>query len=366
MKKESEQPEMVNDNIQVLLSQRGENSYVTTQKSNLIYTRDAIIPRVFLKRKDELSEVTVMRDGTTGNTTGTEGGTETTGTETTGTEGEITTINENQDLSSVEGAIPVTVGDIIMPLENGLILGMVGLKLNSGLSGSYICPRLAKVQATLSDENVELADTILSIDGIKPIPKRIGITIPVSKQALSQTRGLLESILKLQMPLAVARVVNNWMFNPTAVVSDCPGCFTSPSTSVTFTGSLPTFKDLMNLQGAVYELGVKEDGTGAFVMTETMLKNLSSTSIKSGGDRMIVENRKVGGFVPIFTTPDISDNYVGFGVFSNELIGQFGNIEILVDPYTNAKSDIVNFVLNTNFALNCARNEAFALGKVTV
>lgn len=45
-------------------------------------------------------------------------------------------------------------------------------------------------------------------------------------------------------------------------------------------------------------------------------------------------------------------------------MGLFGDIRFIVDPYSKARKDAVDFVLNADYATITVRPEAFALGKV--
>ena len=64
-------------------------------------------------------------------------------------------------------------------------------------------------------------------------------------------------------------------------------------------------------------------------------------------------------------TEYIGDDVLGFGIFNYELVGQFGKMHMIVDPYTGAKKNLIYFVLNTDFDMLTVRTEAFAVAKKT-
>jgi hypothetical protein len=41
-------------------------------------------------------------------------------------------------------------------------------------------------------------------------------------------------------------------------------------------------------------------------------------------------------------------------------MGLFGDIHFIVDPYTQSRKNVVDFVLNANYAISVLRKEAFA------
>ena len=71
----------------------------------------------------------------------------------------LTRADTIQDSTTVTPLIPLTIGEIIQPLEKGLILDKVGCKMQYGLVGDWVLPVVAGIEATIEDENAEVADT---------------------------------------------------------------------------------------------------------------------------------------------------------------------------------------------------------------
>ena len=57
--------------------------------------------------------------------------------------------------------------------------------------------------------------------------------------------------------------------------------------------------------------------------------------------------------------------YSDFEHPSYQPMGLFGDINFVIDPYSKARQDAVDFVLNANYGTTTLRKEAFLLGKVT-
>ena len=265
-----------------------------------------------------------------------------------------------QDTASASAVIPLTIGDIIQPLEKGLILDKIGAKMQYGLTGAWQFPIVAGVEATLVDENVEINDTKIDISKINPDPKRVAISIPVSNRAIDQSNGALLTIVTTQLPMAIARLLNKWMFSRTKITAKASeGCFVNPTSKLTYATNI-TYKDAVMLKGAVMKQGVIFDGTPAYVCSATTYADLETTPRDSGSGLMIIQDGKINGY-PVFMTEYIGDDCLGFGVFSYQLVGQFGNMRMTYDPYTGAKKNLVYFVFNTDFDLLTMRTEAFGV-----
>ena len=265
-----------------------------------------------------------------------------------------------QDTASVQPIIPLTIGDIIEPLEKGLILDKVGLKMQYGMVGAWQFPIVAGIEATIEDENAEVNDTKIDISKINPSPKRVTLAIPVSNRAIDQSNNALLSIVRTQMSMGLARLLNKWMFSPAKITAKASeGCFVNPKTKTTYTDSI-TWKDAIKLKGSVMKQGVIFDGTPAYVCSASTYADLESTPRDAGSGLMVLENGKINGF-PVFITEYIGDDCLGFGIFSYQLVGQFGQMRMIFDPYTGAKRNLVYFVLNTDFDMLTLRPEAFGI-----
>lgn len=266
------------------------------------------------------------------------------------------------DTTGVESMVPVTKGEIIEPTEKGLIIDKLGIKMQSGLVGDLVFPTLAAIEASIQGENAEVGDTKLDIGKIKASPKRISISVPVSKRAINQTNYSLQNVVLKQVSLGVARLLNKWMFSGTALAGASNGVFVKAAPNVEYDTAL-TFAHVVRLETAVMDEGIDvTDGTAAYVCTPKVYGALKSTPIEKGSAEMICRNGMVNGY-PVLVTNYMDADTIGFGVFSYAGIGQFGDMDLIIDPYTAAKKNIVNFILNTDYDIVVARPEAFSIAK---
>ncbi|MFV0587382.1 phage major capsid protein [Bacteroides reticulotermitis] len=273
-----------------------------------------------------------------------------------------------QDTASAAPLIPLTIGDIVQPLEKGLILDKVGCKMQTGLVGDWVLPVVAGIEATIEEENAEVSDTTIDISKIKPSPKRVSLAIPVSNRAIDQSNSALLEIVRTQMSLGLTRLLNKWMFSPAKITSKASdGCFVeavkAPAVT-TAAGAGFSWKNVIALKGSVMKTGVVFDGTAAYVCSATTYAELEATPKDAGSGLMILENGKINGY-PVFMTEFVTDDYLGFGIFNYEMVGQFGKMHMIVDPYTGSKKNLVYFVLNTDFDMLSVRTEAFGVAKKT-
>lgn len=267
------------------------------------------------------------------------------------------------DAASVAADTGLTIGEIIEPLEKGMILDMLGCRIQTGLTGDWQYPVLSAVEATIAGETAEIEDSKIDMDALKPTPKRLALSILVSRRALNATNDRLRDIVLYQIVEGMRRTLNKWMFKRTAVVSDVKGLFVDCSTKQTMAvAGHPTYAEVLALKYAVNSTGIRPDGTEAFVMTNAMKAVLEATPKVSGAGAsgMICEDNRING-VPVWVTEYAPKNSIEYGYFGYALVGQFGDTEIIVDPYTKATSNSVRFVLNTDWDIKAARPEAFGI-----
>ena len=277
---------------------------------------------------------------------------------------------EIQTTAALEGTgiIPVNEQEMLKPLRAGLIYDKVGITIRTGLVGSLRWPKHGKATARFVGEAEKLTESKIDWDKITVSPKRLGVAIPVTRQELFNSEGVVESVITAEMPQAIIDAINEHLFTtdksgrvvygPFATAGEVGGC-----KKVTFAGAVPTRKELLRMKAAVAKAGINPSAC-CFVMTETMKAELEDVPVDTGSGRFLCENDRILGF-PVFCTDVIGENNIGFGDWSYQAAGFFGQLDFIVDPYSLSLEDSTRFVLNTDFATVTLRPEAFILGTVT-
>lgn len=267
----------------------------------------------------------------------------------------ITDIN----VANAGNIVRINLQDVLMPLQEGLILDKVGLPLMTGLVGEYVWPVASMVEATIGGDNMELTEQKISLSALKAVPDTIGVTCGVTRRTINQSGGIIETIVKNLLPMAVAKALNKAMFGTTAATGATN--LVGPFIGKTPTMIAKTYADINKLKAAVLKSGVEGEHM-AWVMTKSTKAILEATSKDAGSGIMICENDMIAG-IPVFTTEFIGDDYIGIGDFTYQPVGQFGDFSFIVDPYTEARKDVVQFTLHVDFGTKTLRSDAFVLGK---
>jgi len=259
---------------------------------------------------------------------------------------------------------PVTMGDIVEPLYAKTILAAIGSPLLTGLKGNYQWPVIETFEATINDEGVALGDTKIDVTKLIAKPERMGVAVPITREALNETDDLLQLVCTQYMPVAAAALMNKIMFSTTKVAkaTNLVGPFVNlkAGNKKTYKGDAPTLAELLALKGLVLGANIMPEGL-CYVMTETTKALLEGTPKWSGANQAIVdENGKISG-VPVFCSSYVAEGTVFFGSFKYAPQGLFGDMSIIIDPYTLARKNSIDFVLNADYAITTLRDEAFAM-----
>lgn len=268
------------------------------------------------------------------------------------------------------GMIPLTIKDILPPLEQGLIHDKVGIPIETGVVGDIQWPVLGAVEATVKGEKESLADTGIDMSKVVAKKVRVGITIPVSGSAITSTSTNLLGLIQSQAGKGIVRLLNRVIFSHQNFTSDFHGPFAGAKAQIAFAGAVPTYKELLQMKGKVMGEGVEPVGF-CYVMSENMKSILEATPIDAGSGRMIVENGAINGY-PVFTTEFINYGsnkqkaedveYIGAGCWGYLPVNQYDELRVIVDPYSRAKDDIVQITINGDWSITTLRTQAFALG----
>lgn len=310
-----------------------------------------------------------------------------------GRKSEIIFVRDMMMVSDVAagGIIPLNVQDILKPLQEGFILDKVGLPMPTGLAGDYIWPMYEMVEAQIAGEGVALTDTKIPFSKMTAAPERIGIAIPVTNQSLNQSQNVLETIVREVMPLSVRLLLNKILFSTEKVnqATNLVGPFANITINaakaaaqrdpkipaVVNLSSVPTFEELnVKMKAKVLETGI-EGSHLCWVMTKSMQAILEGKPINSNGIFVpMIQNGTLCG-LPVYTTNAIRKTstsggtttvteFIGLGDWRYQPMGLFGTLRFIVDPYSQARKDSVDFVLNCNYGTKTLRPEAFLLGQV--
>ena len=125
--------------------------------------------------------------------------------------------------------------------------------------------------------------------------------------------------------------------------------------------SVSAFSGICDLEADIEDANI--NGNCVYVMSNKAKAALRAMAKSSKSTQLVFENGEVDGTKAINTSHVQGKKYL-YGDFSNLAIGQWGAIDLTVDPYTLARSGQIRLVVNAYFDAKILRPTAFVAGEL--
>ena len=282
---------------------------------------------------------------------------------TTATDGAI------QTADSAASITPIYVQDYIKELTPGTVIGQVGAKIQSGISGQWNFPTVKGLKATWYGENEVVKAQTLEF-GVKTIkPHRLPIRVDISRRTINQTAGAVTSIVTEAMRVKHTLALNE-AFVAASPADNAP---TSPFAGITKDNTLAAAGDITSLnRGLFLNLRSKVNAANvpvnapAFLMNWDAYAQLANTPVDKGSGRFVLDlqTNTIDG-VPVVANSLVPKGTVYYGNFGYALVGQFGNMTMGVDTgsVNVLSANVISIVINSEWDFFAPYQEAF--GKIT-
>ena len=261
----------------------------------------------------------------------------------------VTVTDEHDDVIEVQFA------DLLTPLRAKNVLVAAGAKYMSGLIGDVQVPIMGAGNVTWEGEVASAKEAGYTFTSKKLQPKRLTAYVDISKQFLVQDSIGAEQAIRADIVAAINSKLES------TILGSAQGSTTTPAGI--FYGQTPkkitTFKDICDLEASIEDANVI--GECKYVMSNKAKAALRNMPKSSKSTQLVMENGEVDG-TPVLNTSNVEAQNIAYGDWNNLAIGQWGSIDLVVDPYTLAKDGQVRIVINAFFDAVTLRPEAFAFG----
>ena len=257
-----------------------------------------------------------------------------------------------------DDVVETQIEGILEPLYANSVLTKLGARWYTGLPmGDVQIPVMGGQTVKWEGEIDEADSTAPTFTTVKLQPKRLSAYVDISKKLIAQDTIGVEAAIRRDLVNALNDKLEATLFGTAAGSSEQPaGLFYN----VTET-NVDDFAGLCAFEAAVENNNVY--GEMKYILNPSAKATFRSMIKGTNATGMVYENGQMDGVETYVTTNVPSKKFI-YGDFSNLVIGSWGNIEITVDPYTQATKGCVRLIVNAYFDFKPARTVAFNYGNV--
>lgn len=249
-------------------------------------------------------------------------------------------------------AVATDLWNITEALRNRLVLAQAGAQILT-LSSNVDIPVYDGSNVGWEGEIDEAKNGAGNFSKVSLAPKRLTGYVDISKQLLLQATDDVENLIRKDLINAIAE-----KFEAT-VLGDGAGSPTVPAgmfNGVVAESADLEFVDLVEMEAELE--GKNIYGDYKYVVNPSAKAILRATKKDAGSGLFLMENGEILG-QPTFSTNGVVKNGVIIGKWDEMFIGQFGALDLVVDPYTKATSGQIRIVVNMYINYVIRRADAF-------
>ena len=263
--------------------------------------------------------------------------------------------------------------EMLLPLQSALVLARAGARFMSGLQGNIYWPKFSGANVFWEGENAKAKDGAgeFSKDSLfKPL--RLTAYVDISQQLLAQENTSVEAYIRQAIAIAIAQKIEQTAFSVNTGVDNTPD------------GMFHTLNE--NIKGAmtweqIVAMETQADARDALFgnisyILHPALVGKAKTKVKdaSGAGGFIFTGNgdgQLNGYKALRTNNlpkalgEGTDEFgIVFGNWDNYFVGQWGGVELLVDPYTQALNGTIRLITNSYWNMGFIRKESFTIASM--
>ena len=263
--------------------------------------------------------------------------------------------------------------EMLLPLQSALVLARAGARFMTGLQGNIYWPQFSGANVFWEGENSAAKDgagNFTKGEIFKPL--RLTAYVDISKQLLVQENASVEAYIRQAIAVAIAQKIEQTAFSKNKGVENTPdGMFHTLSGTVKGDinwAQIVAMETNADTQNALF-------GNLAYVLHPSLIGK-AKTKVKdaSGAGGFIFSGNgdgQLNGYKALRTNNlpkelgEATDEFGAvFGNWADYFLGQWGGIELLVDPYTQALNGTVRLITNSYWNMGFIRKESFCIASM--
>ena len=267
----------------------------------------------------------------------------------------ITVTDEHDDV------IETDFTNILEPLRAKNVLVQAGARYLTGLIGDVQVPIMGASNVTWEGETAPANDGAPTFDHVKLQPKRLTAYIDISKQFLVQDSIDAEAMIRQDIVNAINSKLEATILGSEAGTTTKPqGIFYNSGGTSALT-EVSAFSGLTDIEADIEDANIK--GDCKYIVSnkaKAVLRNMAKSALTN---ELVMHDGNIDG-TDVLNTSHVPEKCIAYGDFSNLAIGQWGAIDLTVDPFSQATNGKVRLVVNAFFDAKVLRDNAIKVARV--
>lgn len=229
---------------------------------------------------------------------------------------------------------------LLEPLYADSVISNLGITIYNGLpAGDFKVSAMNAGAAEWADETGTAVESKNTFGSIILKPKRISAQLSYSKQFLAQDTIGVEAAIRRDIYNALVSKIQSTMLSADAVGTNKPAGIFNGVTAKNIT----SYAELCNVEASVDDSNAK--GTRKYLMSNKAKAILRCMPKSSLTNELVLHGNDIDG-TQVIASSDVPTTQYAYGDFSDIVMGTWGDVDLIVDPYTLAAENSIRIVVN--------------------
>jgi len=257
----------------------------------------------------------------------------------------------------------VLAANFIDLLRNKTLVTTLGARMLNGLTGDVTIPKLASdPTATWLAETAAISDSQPSFGQVLMTPHRLGSSVPLSKQLIVQSSLDVETLVRRLLATVLAQGFDLAAIAGTGAAGQPLGIINTADIGTVTYGAAATWAKVVESETTLATANADTGRLAWLVSPETRGKWRTIPRESGEADYIWGDDNRVAGYAAAVTAQLSSSDRTIFGNWEDLILGSWGDgLDLVVDPFTLAKSNQVQITVNMHGDVALARPASFVV-----
>ena len=260
-----------------------------------------------------------------------------------------------------------TVGEVLMgdayidALRPASAVLAAGATMFTGLGSNVAIPKnTGDVTAAWVAEGGAIGESDIDVATIDLTPKMIAGRASFTRHLLATSTPQIDELVKRGLIAQITSAIDKAALEGSGTAPVPRGVAnTSGVNALTAAGATLTWAEALEAMADVAAANL-DSSMGTWIMHPLDAAKIAKTSVDAGSGRFVLENGTIAGR-RVIESAQATEGSVYFGVWQHAYIGMWQGLDLVIDPYTNASTGIVNIVASQLADVAVAHPTAFTV-----